>query len=58
MWFTAHVCPHYTQVDLPHKEVLDPSLQKRCSEALALMNSAWQRADSLARGRAQREPWC
>uniref|UniRef100_A0A8D0CQ73 Pleckstrin homology domain-containing family M member 2 n=1 Tax=Sander lucioperca TaxID=283035 RepID=A0A8D0CQ73_SANLU len=46
------------QVDLPHKEVLDPSVQKRCGEALALMNSAWQRADSLARGRAQREPWC
>ncbi|XP_033485381.2 pleckstrin homology domain-containing family M member 2 isoform X2 [Epinephelus lanceolatus] len=46
------------QVDLPHREVLDPSMQKRCGEALALMNSAWQRADSLARGRAQREPWC
>ncbi|XP_074500723.1 pleckstrin homology domain-containing family M member 2 isoform X2 [Sebastes fasciatus] len=46
------------QVDLPHKEVWDPSVQKRCGEALALMNSAWQRADSLARGRAQREPWC
>ncbi|XP_054465258.1 pleckstrin homology domain-containing family M member 2 isoform X2 [Anoplopoma fimbria] len=46
------------QVNLPHREVLDPSVQKRCSEALALMNSAWQRADSLARGRAQREPWC
>uniref|UniRef100_UPI0037E782DB pleckstrin homology domain-containing family M member 2 isoform X2 n=1 Tax=Semicossyphus pulcher TaxID=241346 RepID=UPI0037E782DB len=46
------------QVDLPHREVFDPSVQKRCGEALALMNSAWQRADSLARGRAQREPWC
>ncbi|XP_029291833.1 pleckstrin homology domain-containing family M member 2 isoform X2 [Cottoperca gobio] len=46
------------QVDLPHREVLDPSVQKRCGEALALMSSAWQRADSLARGRAQREPWC
>lgn len=46
------------QVDLPHRETLDPSVQKRCGEALALMNSAWQRADSLARGRAQREPWC
>ncbi|KAM9855841.1 pleckstrin homology domain-containing family M member 2 [Aulostomus maculatus] len=46
------------QVDLPHKEMSDPSVQKRCSEALALMKSAWQRADSLARGRAQREPWC
>ncbi|XP_041655304.1 pleckstrin homology domain-containing family M member 2 isoform X2 [Cheilinus undulatus] len=46
------------QVDLPHREVFDPSVQKRCGEALALMHSAWQRADSLARGRAQREPWC
>ncbi|XP_062283015.1 pleckstrin homology domain-containing family M member 2 [Scomber scombrus] len=46
------------QVDLPHNEISDPSVQKRCSEALALMKSAWQRADSLARGRAQREPWC
>ncbi|XP_034551330.1 pleckstrin homology domain-containing family M member 2 isoform X2 [Notolabrus celidotus] len=46
------------QVNLPHRGVLDPSVQKRCGEALALMNSAWQRADSLARGRAQREPWC
>ncbi|XP_068186193.1 pleckstrin homology domain-containing family M member 2 isoform X3 [Antennarius striatus] len=46
------------QVDLPHRDVLDASLQKRCGEALSLMNSAWQRADSLARGRAQREPWC
>ncbi|KAM6928724.1 pleckstrin homology domain-containing family M member 2 isoform 1-T1 [Lycodopsis pacificus] len=41
------------QVDLPHREVLDLFVQKRCGEALALMNSAWQRADSLARGRAQ-----
>uniref|UniRef100_A0A665X5R2 Pleckstrin homology domain-containing family M member 2 n=1 Tax=Echeneis naucrates TaxID=173247 RepID=A0A665X5R2_ECHNA len=46
------------QVDLPHRDVSDPLVQKRCSEALALMKSAWQRADSLARGRAQREPWC
>uniref|UniRef100_A0A674MS33 Pleckstrin homology domain-containing family M member 2 n=1 Tax=Takifugu rubripes TaxID=31033 RepID=A0A674MS33_TAKRU len=46
------------QVDLPHKEVVDLTLQKRCSEALALMSNSWQRADSLARGRAQREPWC
>lgn len=36
----------------------DPLVQKRCGEALELMKSAWQRADSLARGRAQREPWC
>ncbi|XP_027877071.1 pleckstrin homology domain-containing family M member 2 isoform X2 [Xiphophorus couchianus] len=46
------------QVDLPHHELLDPLVQKRCGEALELMKSAWQRADSLARGRAQREPWC
>ncbi|XP_061552667.1 pleckstrin homology domain-containing family M member 2 isoform X1 [Phycodurus eques] len=46
------------QVALPHREVCEPSVQKRCSEGLALMKSAWQRADSLARGRAQREPWC
>ncbi|XP_050927030.1 pleckstrin homology domain-containing family M member 2 isoform X3 [Lates calcarifer] len=46
------------QVDLPRRDVCDLSVQKRCSEALALMKSAWQRADSLARGRAQREPWC
>ncbi|XP_029994154.1 pleckstrin homology domain-containing family M member 2 isoform X2 [Sphaeramia orbicularis] len=46
------------QVDLPHRDMWDPSVQKRCGEALALMKSAWQRSDSLARGRAQREPWC
>ncbi|KAF3696604.1 Pleckstrin -like proteiny domain-containing family M member 2 [Channa argus] len=46
------------QVDLPHRDVCDTSVQKHCSEALALMKIAWQRADSLARGRAQREPWC
>ncbi|CAL9702467.1 unnamed protein product [Knipowitschia caucasica] len=46
------------QVDLPQTAVSDQSVQKRCGEALALMKSAWQRADSLARGRAQREPWC
>ncbi|XP_026223736.1 pleckstrin homology domain-containing family M member 2 isoform X2 [Anabas testudineus] len=46
------------QVDLPHRDVCDPSVQKRCGEALSLMKSAWQRADSLARGRSQREPWC
>ncbi|RVE70105.1 hypothetical protein OJAV_G00061180 [Oryzias javanicus] len=46
------------QVDLLHKDVFDAPVQKRCGEALELMKSAWQRADSLARGRAQREPWC
>ncbi|KAG7269540.1 LOW QUALITY PROTEIN: hypothetical protein CRUP_025264 [Coryphaenoides rupestris] len=39
-------------------QVSDAAMEKRCSEALALMSSGWQRADSLARGRAQREPWC
>lgn len=52
------VSSHSSQIDLPHKEVVDLTLQKRCSEALALMSNSWQRADSLARGRAQREPWC
>ncbi|KAK7884752.1 hypothetical protein WMY93_027875 [Mugilogobius chulae] len=46
------------QVDLPQTTISDQSIQKRCGDALALMKSAWQRADSLARGRAQREPWC
>ncbi|KAL3974148.1 25S rRNA cytosine methyltransferase [Sarotherodon galilaeus] len=46
------------QVELPHRDISDPLVQKRCGEALELMKSAWQRADSLARGRAQREPWC
>ncbi|XP_051736335.1 pleckstrin homology domain-containing family M member 2 isoform X2 [Ctenopharyngodon idella] len=46
------------QVSLPRKLVLDPSVQKRCGEALELMKSAWQRSDSLHRGRSEREPWC
>ncbi|XP_067302325.1 pleckstrin homology domain-containing family M member 2 isoform X2 [Pseudorasbora parva] len=46
------------QVTLPRKPVLDLSVQKRCGEALELMKSAWQRSDSLHRGRAEREPWC
>ncbi|XP_055787749.1 pleckstrin homology domain-containing family M member 2 isoform X2 [Salvelinus fontinalis] len=46
------------QVCLPRRRVSEPLVQKRCGEALALMRSAWQRSDSLARGRAQREPWC
>ncbi|KAJ8016651.1 hypothetical protein DPEC_G00009460 [Dallia pectoralis] len=46
------------RVCLPRRAVSEPSEQKRCGEALALMRSAWQRSDSLARGRAQREPWC
>ncbi|XP_072553097.1 pleckstrin homology domain-containing family M member 2 isoform X2 [Salminus brasiliensis] len=46
------------QVCLPRKTVSDVSVQKRCREALELMRSAWQRSDSLHRGRSQREPWC
>ncbi|XP_055748467.1 pleckstrin homology domain-containing family M member 2-like isoform X1 [Salvelinus fontinalis] len=46
------------QVCLPRRRVSEQLVQKRCGDALALMRSAWQRSDSLARGRAQREPWC
>lgn len=46
------------QVSLPRKRVSDLSVQKRCREALELMKSAWQRSDSLHRGRSEREPWC
>uniref|UniRef100_A0A8C2KNM7 Pleckstrin homology domain-containing family M member 2 n=1 Tax=Cyprinus carpio TaxID=7962 RepID=A0A8C2KNM7_CYPCA len=46
------------QVSLPRKPVSDPPVQKRCREALELMKSAWQRSDSLHRGRSEREPWC
>ncbi|KAJ8257711.1 hypothetical protein GJAV_G00188870 [Gymnothorax javanicus] len=46
------------QVSLPQKSVLDPGQQKRCGEAVVLIKSAWQRSDSLHRGRAHREPWC
>ncbi|XP_035238470.1 pleckstrin homology domain-containing family M member 2 isoform X1 [Anguilla anguilla] len=46
------------KVSLPQRVVSDPCVQKRCGEALALIRSAWQRSDSLHRGRAQREPWC
>ncbi|XP_076874493.1 pleckstrin homology domain-containing family M member 2 isoform X2 [Brachyhypopomus gauderio] len=46
------------QVALPRKSVSDLSVRKRCRDALELIRSAWQRSDSLHRGRAQREPWC
>uniref|UniRef100_A0A674E3R9 Pleckstrin homology domain-containing family M member 2 n=1 Tax=Salmo trutta TaxID=8032 RepID=A0A674E3R9_SALTR len=46
------------QVCLPRRRVSESLVQKRCGDALALMRSAWQRSDSIARGRAQREPWC
>ncbi|KAI1890804.1 hypothetical protein AGOR_G00157390 [Albula goreensis] len=45
------------QEALPQKTVSDLAVQKRCGEALALIRSAWQRSDSLQRGRAHREPW-
>ncbi|TRZ02470.1 hypothetical protein DNTS_030294 [Danionella cerebrum] len=45
-------------VSLPRKAVSDPSVKKRCMEALELMKNAWQRSDSLHRGRSEREPWC
>uniref|UniRef100_A0A673LAY8 Pleckstrin homology domain-containing family M member 2 n=1 Tax=Sinocyclocheilus rhinocerous TaxID=307959 RepID=A0A673LAY8_9TELE len=34
------------------------SLSRKPVEALELMKSAWQRSDSLHRGRSEREPWC
>ncbi|XP_023687149.1 pleckstrin homology domain-containing family M member 2-like isoform X3 [Paramormyrops kingsleyae] len=46
------------KVSLPRKAMLDPLMRARCREALGLIRSAWQRSDSLQRGRAQREPWC
>ncbi|KAI5095679.1 pleckstrin-like domain-containing family M member 2 [Silurus meridionalis] len=46
------------QVSLARKKISDELVQKRCREALELMRSAWQRSDSLHRGRCQREPWC
>ncbi|XP_068097756.1 pleckstrin homology domain-containing family M member 2 isoform X2 [Hyperolius riggenbachi] len=45
------------QVDLPHKPVCESSV-KKCEEALSLIHSAWQRSDSLCRGRSSRDPWC
>uniref|UniRef100_A0A8C9TKN3 Pleckstrin homology domain-containing family M member 2 n=1 Tax=Scleropages formosus TaxID=113540 RepID=A0A8C9TKN3_SCLFO len=69
LWVLAHVYPtvsclcsifpvNLPQVCLPQNCISDPSVQKRCGEALALMKSAWQRSDSLQRGRSHREPWC
>ncbi|KAJ8360744.1 hypothetical protein SKAU_G00172690 [Synaphobranchus kaupii] len=46
------------QSTLPQKSVSDPTVQKHCMEALALISSAWQRSDSLQRSTAQRERWC
>ncbi|XP_060707805.1 pleckstrin homology domain-containing family M member 2 isoform X3 [Hemiscyllium ocellatum] len=46
------------QVDLPQKSLQDPSIQKKCDDAVLLIRTTWQRSDSLSRGRAEREPWC
>ncbi|KAM9298906.1 pleckstrin homology domain-containing family M member 2 [Gastrophryne carolinensis] len=45
------------QVDLPHKPITESSV-KKCEDALSLIHSAWQRSDSLCRGRSSRDPWC
>lgn len=45
------------QVDLPHKALQEAS-HKKFEDALSLIHSAWQRSDSLCRGRASRDPWC
>ncbi|OCT73404.1 hypothetical protein XELAEV_18036381mg [Xenopus laevis] len=45
------------QVELPHKPMQDNTL-KKCEDALSLIHSAWQRSDSLCRGRSARDPWC
>ncbi|XP_037736981.1 pleckstrin homology domain-containing family M member 2 [Chelonia mydas] len=46
------------QVDLQHKEIQEASVKKKCEDALSLIHSAWQRSDSLCRGRDSRDPWC
>ncbi|NXP73789.1 PKHM2 protein, partial [Ramphastos sulfuratus] len=46
------------QVDLLHKAILDATIKKKCEDAQSLIDSAWQRSDSLCRGRAERDPWC
>ncbi|XP_037357352.1 pleckstrin homology domain-containing family M member 2 isoform X2 [Talpa occidentalis] len=45
------------QVDLPQKAIQEAST-KKFEDALSLIHSAWQRSDSLCRGRASRDPWC
>ncbi|XP_064423918.1 pleckstrin homology domain-containing family M member 2 [Latimeria chalumnae] len=46
------------QVELPRKPIQDPISQKKCEDALSLIHNAWQRSDSLHRGRSERDPWC
>uniref|UniRef100_A0A8C8AUZ8 Pleckstrin homology domain-containing family M member 2 n=1 Tax=Otus sunia TaxID=257818 RepID=A0A8C8AUZ8_9STRI len=46
------------QIDLLHKAIVDAAIKKKCEDAQSLIDSAWQRSDSLCRGRAERDPWC
>uniref|UniRef100_A0A5F8H0H2 Pleckstrin homology and RUN domain containing M2 n=1 Tax=Monodelphis domestica TaxID=13616 RepID=A0A5F8H0H2_MONDO len=46
------------QVELPHKAIQETSNKKKFEDAMSLIHSAWQRSDSLCRGRASRDPWC
>ncbi|XP_020028816.1 pleckstrin homology domain-containing family M member 2 isoform X3 [Castor canadensis] len=46
------------QVDLPYKAIHEASSKQKFEDALSLIHSAWQRSDSLCRGRASRDPWC
>lgn len=46
------------QVSLPRKLIQEPSIKKKCEDALSLIHSTWQRSDSLHRGRSSRDPWC
>ncbi|XP_048206251.1 pleckstrin homology domain-containing family M member 2 isoform X2 [Perognathus longimembris pacificus] len=46
------------QVDLPLKAIQEASSKQKFEDALSLIHSAWQRSDSLCRGRASRDPWC
>ncbi|XP_060040417.1 pleckstrin homology domain-containing family M member 2 isoform X2 [Erinaceus europaeus] len=45
------------QVELPRKAIKEAST-KKFQDALSLIHNAWQRSDSLCRGRASRDPWC
>ncbi|KAM7139073.1 pleckstrin homology domain-containing family M member 2 isoform 3-T3 [Macrochelys suwanniensis] len=46
------------QVELRHEAIQEAAVKKKCKDALSLIRSAWQRSDSLCRGRASRDPWC
>ncbi|XP_033642401.1 pleckstrin homology domain-containing family M member 2-like [Asterias rubens] len=45
------------QVDLPIIPISDSRVQKRCQECSALIQSSWQRSDSLMRGRVGGNIW-